>query len=150
MIGYRIRLFFVKMTFFNSKNWFHFPYLFSRSNWISIALGVTPGLEMSRSAVTSYFKIKWVTDENTWKYVGPIRTYKGRLFSLDPCFWFAPVSIQSNLFIFREWYLAVTLTLTLKNGKFYILNFSVLYEEIVKSQFDEKHSFWEIKINGMQ
>ena len=147
MIGYRIRLFFVKMTFFNSKNWFHFPYLFSRSNWISIALGVTPGLEMSRS---SYFKIKWVTDENTWKYVGPIRTYKERLFSLDPCFWFAPVSIQSNLFIFREWYLAVTLTLTLKNGKFYILNFSVLYEEIVKSQFDEKHSFWEIKINGMQ
>ena len=89
-----------------------------------------------------------MTDENTWKYVGPIRTYKRRLFSLDPCFWFAPVSIQSNLFIFREWYLAVTLTL--KNGKFYILNFSVLYEEIVKSQFDEKHSFWEIKINGMQ
>ena len=117
------KTFFVKMTFFNSKNWFHFPYLFSRSNWISIALGVTPGLEMSRS---SYFKIKWVTDENTWKYVGPIRTYKGRLFSLDPCFWFAPVSIQSNLFIFREWYWAVTLTLTFKYGKFYNLNFSEL------------------------
>ena len=35
---------------------FYFPYLFSRSNWISIGLGLTPGRKMSR--LQSYLILK--------------------------------------------------------------------------------------------